>query len=119
MGRTRKIGKPRGRNGGRKPILTDQQARKSRSLYCSDEELRMAKALIILMRADTMLDSYLSMRFFQLVKMSDSPPDLSYFERLRIYDLQAAAFYMKNVGTAFQKLLKLQNQSASKKDKSN
>ncbi len=119
MGRTRKIGKPRGRNGGRKPILTDQQARKSRSLYCSDEELRMAKALIVLMRADAMLGKNLGMRFFQRIRLPDSPLDLSHFERLRVYDLQGAAFCIEEVVTLFQRFLKLQNQSASKKDKSN
>lgn len=110
MGRKRKVGKPRGRNGGRKPIVPDQQERKSRSIYCSESEYELAKTLIALKRGfvalrpqtelcKIFLEAYTG-RHLTLEDMDSirglTPGFPSIFQNLRILDVERACFWAKD-----------------------
>ncbi len=104
MGRKRKVGKPRGRNGGRKPIESTE-VRKSRSIYCSDFEYRIIKMLLALHRGILILDKmppvkkvFLETYTGESFPIEGDPSSLipTEFERLTVFDLEYAFWRSKD-----------------------
>ncbi len=98
MGRKRKVGKPRGRNGGRKPIESTE-VRKSRSIYCSDFEYSIIKMLLAFHRGILILDKippvkkvFLETYTGESFPIESDPSGLipTEFERLTVFDLEYA-----------------------------